>query len=371
MRVLLFSVTAGGGHNVTAKAIACALEERGVKTETVDTYRTAGRFLYHFFDKGYLFVIAHLGRPYGFFYRMAEKRKGDSFHRSPTAAKRLADKFKAIIDNYRPDVIVATHSLAARILDIVRERYGIDAKTVGIVTDFTMHPYWEDSLRLDRLVIPCEPLTAAAIQKGFRPEQLLPLGIPIHRDFSLPVEKEEAKRALGLDPALPAIMLMNGSMGSRNLIKNLRRLDKMEERFQIIVVCGGNKRVYRSIARKKWRHPVRNLSYTAQIPELMKASDAIVTKPGGLSTCEALASRLPIIISSPIPGHETRNADFLTEMGAALLCDKKTSLEEAVRCVLDPSHRARQLAAIDRLRKPCAVADLCDAILALGDAPSH
>ena len=56
MRVLLFSVTAGEGHNSTAKAIARSLESMGAETRIVDAYRTAGRIMYHTVAEGYLLV---------------------------------------------------------------------------------------------------------------------------------------------------------------------------------------------------------------------------------------------------------------------------------------------------------------------------
>ena len=38
------------------------------------------------------------------------------------------------------------------------------------------------------------------------------------------------------------------------------------------------------------------------LPELMAASDLLITKPGGLTTAEALAAGLPMILTHPIPG---------------------------------------------------------------------
>lgn len=368
MRVLLFTVTAGGGHNATVKALACALEERGVETKIVDTYRTAGRFLYHLIDKGYLFVIAHLRRPYGFFYRRAEKRRGDSFHRSAgdKPSRSLTKKFKAIIDDFAPDVIVSSHVFPARCLDFAKEKYGVDTKMLGIVTDFGVHPYWEEALRFDRLTVPCDALIDEAKRKGFREEQILTTGIPIHPKFARALEESEAKVKLGLDASLPTLLLMNGSMGSRSLISSLRRLDKMEERFQIIVVCGNDKKTLRRIMRKTWVHPVLSFGFTDQIPLIMDASDVIITKPGGLTTSEALARRLPLISFAPIPGHEARNDELLSKEGVAISCSKKSALPDAVRKALLPEVREEMLAAIDRIRKPNAVEDLCNEILALG-----
>ena len=213
---------------------------------------------------------------------------------------------------------------------------------------------------------PCEALIDEAKRKGFREEQILTTGIPIHPKFARALEESEAKVKLGLDASLPTLLLMNGSMGSRSLIGSLRRLDKMEERFQIIVVCGNDKKTLRRIMRKTWVHPVLSFGFTDQIPLIMDASDVIITKPGGLTTSEALARRLPLISFAPIPGHEARNDELLSKEGVAISCSKKSALPDAVRKALLPEVREEMLAAIDRIRKPNAVEDLCNEILALG-----
>lgn len=369
MKVLLFSVTAGGGHNATARAIAAMLTSYGAECEIVDAYRTAGWLMYHTVSKGYLLAASPGFRHiYGMIYRMCEKRKGNSFKSSAIrrSGRSLAKKFKKVIDRFDPDVIVCTHSFAARIVDITKERHGFRAKTVGIVTDFTMHPYWEEALRFDRIVLPHEKMIPMAMQKGFPEEKLLSLGIPIHSRFSAATQKDEARTLLGLDPALPTLLLMSGSMGHGNMAKALRTIDRSPLSFQMIVVCGTNRAARRRIERTKFRRPVLTLGYADNVPLLMDAADLIVSKPGGLTTSEALVKGLPMIICNPIPGHEDRNVTFLSACGTTLAAGRKLSLREAVETVFSDASRACAMReAIAVLRKPSALPDLCEEILRL------
>ena len=48
----------------------------------------------------------------------------------------------------------------------------------------------------------------------------------------------------------------------------------------------------------------------------MDASDILISKAGGLTSSEAMAKSLPMLIVDPIPGQETRNADMIIEHGA-------------------------------------------------------
>ena len=44
------------------------------------------------------------------------------------------------------------------------------------------------------------------------------------------------------------------------------------------------------------------------VDELMEIASMIITKPGGMTTSEALAKGLPMVIINPIPGQEMNNA---------------------------------------------------------------
>ncbi len=369
MKVLLFSVTAGEGHNNTAKAVSNCLLSMGAETKILDAYRISGRVMYHVVSKGYLLVSSYLKYGYGFVYRILEKRRSNSYKPSLArlSGRSLAKKFKKEIDAYDPDVIVCTHCFAARILDIVKQRYPTRAKIIGVVTDFTMHPYWEEALRLDRFAIPCEALLPLALKKGIPEDRIRPIGIPIHPKFSVSTEKEEAKRILGLDPALPTLLVMSGSMGYGNLTKVLKRLDGLSPRFQTVVVCGNNKKAKKRIEKTVWKKPLLTLGFTQNVPLLMDAADCIISKPGGLTTSEAMTKRLPMIICNPIPGHEDRNVQFLTEAGTAIAVNRRLSVADAVKLFFSDEKMGKEMQSrIDTFRKPNATVDLCAEIFALG-----
>jgi processive 1,2-diacylglycerol beta-glucosyltransferase len=78
----------------------------------------------------------------------------------------------------------------------------------------------------------------------------------------------------------------------------------------------------------------------SKMDEWMAASDLLIGKPGGLTTSEALARGLPMLIVNPIPGQEERNADHLLEWGCAVRCNNLATLD----------HKFGQLLKGDRLR---------------------
>ncbi len=365
MKIMIFSVTAGQGHNTTARVLAKELEARGHKVKVIDIFRTTNRLFYLTYDKGYLLASSKLKYFYGYFYYRCEGRKSNSYKTSLARIgyRSIAKKLHRMIEEYAPDAIVCTHPIGSAVLDVVKERHGIAAKMIGVSTDFTMHPYWEDTLRFDRIVIPSEALKEAAKKKGLTEEQLLPLGIPISPAFAERTDKAQAKEALGIPKDLPILLLMSGSMGHGRLDKTLSALSSLPYRFGIITVCGNNKKAHRAVEKAGCEKLLLNLGYTDKISLLMDAADAIVSKPGGLSTAEALAKELPFICSDPIPGQEVRNEQFLVGFGAAFSAKNREELEAAVRAVLENGEKAsavKERTAL--LKKPNATKNLCDEI---------
>lgn len=369
MKVLICSVTAGEGHNSTAKALRTAFISLGVECDILDTYKYVAPIVAKLISEGYLFVSDKAARVFSAGYGLAEKRKGGT---GAVSVARLfnsqyTDEMGEYIRDYAPDCVMFTHPFAGLILDVLKQKGKLGVKTVGILTDFHFHPYWEECRLCDFVVTPTAQLGYQAHKKGFAESSILPFGIPIAPKFAVSVPKAEARAEMGLDPGTKTVLLMGGSMGHGNLTSVVKRLDRAEmpEEIQIAAVCGNNEdeaaRIGKYI-RKKARRRILCLGWTDKVDKLMDAADMILTKPGGLSTSEALAKRLPMIIVNPIPGLETRNMAFLLNSGVAMAVTKTTSLEELVYSLLGEAGQEKYNAmqhCIDILRKPNSSETVC------------
>jgi processive 1,2-diacylglycerol beta-glucosyltransferase len=162
-------------------------------------------------------------------------------------------------------------------------------------------------------------------------------GIPIMPAFSERPQRSVCARELGINPALPTLILMSGGAGVGRIQSLARRLMTINRPFQLIALAGKNARLLADLRRIAAEHPGRMfpLGYTTTIERLMAASDLAITKSGGLTTSESLALGLPMIVVSPIPGQEERNADYLLEHGAAFKAYDEAGLEFRVRGLLE------------------------------------
>ena len=364
MKVLLLSVTTGEGHNSTAKALKKQFAEMGHECEILDVYLNTSKGLYEIVSRGYLLAVDSMKVIYSKLYEMFENRRKNPHDKgfSRLLNKLISGKTYAKIREYQPDVIIYTHVFAGIMLDVLKQRGELSTPCMGIVTDFVMHPFWEEVLRSERIVIPNEVLVPSAMRKGFKREQILPLGIPIDEKFSLTHDRAEIRLSLGLDANKRTVLLMGGSMGYGNIADTIRDLDRSEIDMQIICVCGNNIRAREEIDSIKTVKRVLNLGYVNNVDELMDASDCIVTKPGGLTTSETLAKRLPMIICNPIPGQEERNTEFLQNNGTAIAVGGAFSLSDALTMMFaNPKKTENMKECIDFIRKPHSTRDICRA----------
>lgn len=366
MKVLLMSVKAGYGHHSTARAIIDYLTEKGVVCEMLDTFEYINSHLADSIDNSYLFSTKYLPEIYGKAYDKLDRREEKWDKRSLVAmlSKIVSHKLKDYIADFNPDVIIGTHSFASMLMTYLREKEVVSCPLVGIVTDFTVHPFWE-STELDYYVTADALLENQMRKKGIPAEKIIPYGIPIRRSFSEKMPKEEARRELGIENKT-TILVMMGSMGFGNLVKDIRAIDEMDEDFQVLCVCGNNEKMKNEIASRTWTKQVIPFGFVHNVDVMMDAADLIVTKPGGLTTSELLAKKLPAVIMNPIPGQEDRNTEFLVNNGAAIMVTETFPLEEALFELLKSPCRLRLLEeSVKYLGKPDSTKDVCEFIINL------
>ena len=366
MKVLIVSVKTGYGHHSAAKAIIDYLSERGVTCEMLDTFEYINPHLADSIDSGYMFSTKYFPEIYGKAYDMLDRQEEKRDKHSPITvlSKIVSKKLKDFITDYAPDVIIGTHSYACMMMTYLREKNIVTCPLVGIITDFTVHPFWE-STELDYYITPNELLGNQMKKKGISPDKVRPFGIPIRREFSKKIPKEEARCMLGIDNK-QTLLVMMGSMGFGNVIKDIVSIDELDKDFQILVVCGKNEKMKAEFEARRWNKTVRVYGFVDNVDVMMDASDLIITKPGGLTSSEFLSKKLPAIIMNPIRGQEDRNTEFLVNNGAAIMVTDTFSLEEAIYEMFESPCRMELLKkSVDFLGKPDSTKNVCEFVMGI------
>lgn len=367
MKVLFLSVPTGQGHHQAAKAVLDSFKgNENVECRFLDVIDHISPVLAESLQRGYLLSTKVTPRVYGTFYDLADRRDYNEKSNFGKLIKSVINhKLLKYIKLYDPDIIVSTHVFSAIAMTYLRRKYPIRAKLIAIVTDFTIHPFWED-VDIDYYITASELLNFQAIKKGCPAEKIKPFGIPISSRFAQKMPQNEARARLGLEDKF-TILLMMGSMGyGNNIISTIRSLDRMEEDFQLITVCGNNKRLKARIDAMMKQKTIINYGYTNEVSALMDAADCIITKPGGLSTSEALAKELPIIMLDPIPGQEDRNKEFMLNNGIAMSVSPTFPITEAIYQLLHHDFKSETMKRnMKCIAKPDSAAALSEFMIGL------
>ena len=363
MKALILSVTAGYGHHSTGMAMMEVFKAHGIECEMLDTLEYISRFLGESVQNGYLLLTKNLGEAYGkVFDSLARKEEPSKSHSPETIiSKFLSKKLDSYMLEYNPDFVIGTHSYATVLMTLLKERGVLNCPTFGVVTDFTLHPFWE-STRLDYYILPDSLLNSAAERKGIPEDKILPFGIPIKQKFLTKLHKDEAKKQLGLS-SKPLLLVMMGSMGFGDITEVIETCDKLKYDYQITVICGNNEKAKEVIDNTSWEKELRCLGFTDNVDVYMDAADVLITKPGGLTTSEAMAKGVPLILMNPIPGQEERNMEFLVNSGAAIMVTKGFTVEQALHQLFGNEWRRElMIEAIRNLGKPDAANKLYEFI---------
>ena len=363
MRVLIATVTAGGGH----LAAAAALEEvwRALRPDDVVDQVDVAKFFSPLHRKivsdGYVKVVNHAPELWGLMFAKTDKPK---MARALNRVRAIFPsnsrvRFGRYVKQFKPDVVLCTHYFPLETLShLRRKRGGPRPLAVSVVTDFEAHALWMDAC-VDLYCVAAEETKARLVARGAVAEDVVVTGIPISAKFSAKVNARAVRQSLGLRDDLPVLLVPSGGFGMGPVGDVLSELDKVERPFQAVVVTGRNQELRRELAAQDRRHPTRVLGFVANMHELMAVADLLITKPGGLTSSEALAMGKPLLILNPIPGQEAANSDFLLEHGAAAKVNRVEDLPYRLGHLLGTKKLAEMGRASKALGRPQAARDVC------------
>lgn len=359
----------GVGHVSAANAVGAALRrlEPDSQTPVVDSYEYAALVVSRIVSDGYLRMVKSIPQMYRYIYDRAERATEVGRFRA-WAHQFTAGNLRPLILRERPDVVVCTHAFPCGAMAAYKQLYADAPPVVGIVTDFAVHRFWIHS-NIDRYVVATEAMRDALVAHEVAPDSVSVSGIPVHPEFTPGRESREALRErLDLPRDRSVALLMGGGLGIAPLERMLGALAAARAPLAAVVVAGRNVRIERRLAAaaESVNYPVRTLRFVHNIYDYMHAADVFVTKPGGLSTAEALVAQIPIVLCKPLPGQEERNARVLVEAGAALRTRRVADLPAALDAVLlERERRERLVAAGGRLRRPNAAGEAASMIARL------
>lgn len=334
-KVLILSCGTGGGHNSAALAIQENLKEKDIHADFVEYLDIISKRIKAGVNKLYIKSTKMNGKIFKRVYRLGELYSKTNLISPVYGLNRLNKKklYKFIKEN-EYNYIVTTHLFAAQALTAIKKEYPIHF--ICVATDYVCIPFWEET-NPDFFIIPNEDLEEDFIKKGIPKEKLLPFGIPFAKCYGKDIQKNEAKSKLGLEYDKNYVLILTGSMGFGNIIQMLKELLEKIENVIFIIACGNNSKMLNNINKhfSKEEKRIMAIPYTNKLNYYIKASEIVLTKPGGLTTTELAISRKPFIHTMPIPGCENYNAEYFSKRNMSIKCDTVNKVVENTMMLIE------------------------------------
>jgi UDP-N-acetylglucosamine:LPS N-acetylglucosamine transferase len=231
----------------------------------------------------------------------------------------------------------------------------VGARTEVVLTDWhSVHPFWVGR-GVCHYTAATESSRADCIRFGASPESVEVVGIPVRREF------RAQRRGSRPGGRRCTIMVMVGAEGSPRALTNIAALAQAPLDADLLVVCGRNE----ALRRRVEQMGVRALGFVDNVAELMRASDVLITKAGGLTVAEAVCCSIPIVIHDVLAGQEAGNLEYLLDEGAVEYAPSPQSLVQIVAQLITDSARRTALGEHgSRLARPDAAAQIVRNVLA-------
>ncbi|WP_462410776.1 MGDG synthase family glycosyltransferase [Neobacillus sp. Marseille-QA0830] len=337
-KILILSASYGDGHTQVADAINEAIHLTHPNAESVmmDIMQWLHPFLFPVSHYVYSRMIKRFPQVYSYFYKKTRERSSFSIWLNELMTTGMGSMLE-MIRNMQPSVVVCTYPFAAGIMSKLKENRLVDIPLVTIITDYTDHSYWVYPYT-DQYIVGSKEVGDRLVALGVESDKIQHSGIPVHKKFVKSQPRESLASKYQLNPNTFTLLIMGGGEGFIGKgLSTFLALEYLPDSIQIIIVCGRNKRLKLRLEEQlsTSKHHILLLGYCDNIHEWMSLADLMITKPGGVTTSEALAKELPLLLYRPLPGQEEDNAKFLVESGLALLAENDEDLISKVTGIME------------------------------------
>lgn len=335
-KVLIFYGSFGGGHLSAAQAIERELLKNDeIEVEMIDALGYVNKGINKISTKTYEGIAKKTPWFMGKLYFGANKSMFS--HMLYSTSSLVYKKIEGIIKEMNPDLIVCTHPFAVQVCTYLKSKGKIDNKVAVVMTDYEIHAQWYTKPEnLDKFYVGSTKMEDDLILKGIDISKIRVTGIPVKEEFSKKYDKKEICESLRLDENKKIFLFFGGGefgLTQKLLYKTLKKSIEIFHDAQFVIISGKNAKLYKQMVDLKNKNKdvnIKVIEYTKRIPEIMSVATAVFSKPGGLTTTEAMVSGLPFIVIGPLPGQEYANTKYILESDAGALISEENRIEHTL-----------------------------------------
>ena len=373
MKVLIFYASYGGGHLNAAKSIENCIKTnyKDMDVEMIDCMKYVNKTIEKVTTAAYREMAKKAPWAWGRIY--SDAQKGPLAHITTRSNKIMAIKLLKLLREKKPNLIISTHPFGSQMCSYLKRKNKINSKIATIMTDFAPHDQWLVGHEYtDYFFVAHNKMKDYLINKGISESKVFDTGIPISENFQKQYNKKEIFDKYNLDESKFTILFFGGGefgLGKTRTVQIFNNFveETKNNNIQIIAISGKNpkmKSAFEEVVNSNNAGiNVRIIEFSNEVPKLMAIANLVVTKPGGLTTSESLASHLPMVVINPIPGQEEENAEFLESKNIAVWIKKSDDSKEIIESLLNNKEKISIMKENTKiLARPNSTRDICDVL---------
>ena len=371
MKVLIFYASYGGGHLNAAKSIENCIKTnyKDIDVEMIDCMKYVNKTIEKVTTAAYREMAKKAPWAWGRIY--SDAQKGPLAHITTRSNKIMAIKLLKLLREKKPDLIISTHPFGSQMCSYLRRKNKINSKIATIMTDFAPHDQWLVGYEYTNyFFVAHNKMKDYLISKGIPESKVFDTGIPISENFQKLYNKKEIFDKYNLDESKFTVLFFGGGefgLGKTRTVQIFNNFveETKNNNIQIIAISGKNPKMKSAfeevVNSNNARFNVKIIEFSNEVPKLMAIANLVVTKPGGLTTSESLASHLPMVVINPIPGQEEENAEFLESKDIAVWIKKSDNSKEIIESLLNNKEKISIMKENTKiLARPNSTRDICD-----------
>lgn len=366
MNVLILTGRFGMGHWAASQSLRQQLlrefPDAVVTVEDFPAYAlpNASEALYKLFH----LAVTRGNHLFNTYYTLTSKGHADAHY--PMEGLFL-DKLAELLEERRPDAVIATHPLCAHMVSRLKEEvqkdgYSLDLPLFTCITDVSSHPEWINS-NTDCYLVPSGEVKESLKEKGVHAARIRVTGIPVREEFySLPAGKAVRKKSRRRKTEL---LIMGGGWGLLPTDEGFYEALNEINDVHVTIITGYNKKLFRQLE-GRWEN-IQVLGYVDSVWEYLAKADMVVTKPGGITLFESIFAQVPVFSWPPTLCQERNNARWLVEKGIGWVAERKDCAADIGELLADKSRLTQAAARMGKVKQQLeigAVSELMAAIAA-------
>ena len=373
MKVLIFYASYGGGHLNAAKSIENCIKTnyKDIDVEMIDCMKYVNKTIEKVTTAAYREMAKKAPWAWGRIY--SDAQKGPLAHITTRSNKIMAIKLLKLLREKKPDLIISTHPFGSQMCSYLKRKNKINSKIATIMTDFAPHDQWLVGHEYtDYFFVAHNKMKDYLINKGISESKVFDTGIAISENFQKQYNKKEIFDKYNLDESKFTILFFGGGefgLGKTRTVQIFNNFvqETKNNNIQIIAISGKNPKMKSAfeevVDSNDANSTVKIIEFSNEVPKLMAIANLVVTKPGGLTTSESLASHLPMVVINPIPGQEEENAEFLESKNIAVWIKKSDDSKEIIESLLNNKEKISIMKENTKiLARPNSTRDICDVL---------